>query len=147
MEILHTQLLQPLYSISVASELTGVSPVMIREYEKAGMLSPTRVNGKRRFAPADVANITLLRHYLTERQMTLNGLKVLLELAPCFRIKQCDKRDCPARIANGVACSHIASKTKGCAAELCRSCPICLVRGNVGSPATAPPGTPVVARD
>ncbi|MHC5037027.1 MAG: MerR family transcriptional regulator [Planctomycetota bacterium] len=121
-------LVQPLYTISVVSELTNVSPVMIREYEKAGMLRPPRVKGKRRFTQADVGNIKLLRYYLSERQMTLNGVKVLLETTPCYKIKMCKENGCPIFGTDNLACWKVASKDKGCDATLCPSCPIFLIR-------------------
>lgn len=131
-------LTQPLYTISAASDLTNVSPVMIREYEKAGLINPPRVRGKRRFTPLDVANIRLIRYYLSDRQMTLNGFKVLLQSSPCFAIKQCSAPKCPAA-SNGKSCFESAAENPACDQRFCKHCPIYLVRtrGKVAPPFTS----------
>lgn len=53
-----------LYPISVAAELTGVNPQMLRVYEQKGLLSPHRTaGGTRRYSGRDVdtvAEITTL---------------------------------------------------------------------------------------
>lgn len=47
-----------LFSISVASELTGVQPQMLRAYEDKGLLSPHRTDGgTRRYSGRDVDRI------------------------------------------------------------------------------------------
>ncbi|MHC4778332.1 MAG: MerR family transcriptional regulator [Planctomycetota bacterium] len=121
-------LIQPLYSIAVASELTKVSPVMIREYEKAGFLKPIRVHSKRRFSRADIGNIGLLRYYLQDRKMTLNGLKVLLEETPCYQIKGCKQNGCTIFGKKILDCWKVAQSAKGCDSSLCPTCPIRLIR-------------------
>jgi MerR family transcriptional regulator/heat shock protein HspR len=47
-----------LYSISVASELTGVNPQMLRVYENKGLLAPSRTEGgTRRYSGRDLDRI------------------------------------------------------------------------------------------
>ncbi|MHC4598382.1 MAG: MerR family transcriptional regulator [Planctomycetota bacterium] len=138
--------LQPLYAIAVASELTTVSPVMIREYEKAGLLKPQRVHSKRRFSPADIGNIRLLRYYLQERQMTLNGLKVLLQETPCYRIKGCESNGCSVYGTKNLECWKVAQGAKECDASLCPSCPVFLVRSKAKAGPPLPPDIPRVVR-
>ena len=54
----------PLYGISVAAELTGVNPQMLRAYEARGLLDPHRTDGgTRRYSNHDlqvVGRITAL---------------------------------------------------------------------------------------
>ena len=38
----------PKYMISVASELLGLHPQTLRQYERLGLVVPTRVDGKNR---------------------------------------------------------------------------------------------------
>jgi DNA-binding transcriptional MerR regulator len=127
---------RPVYSISVASELTDVSPVMIREYEKAGLIRPARVHGKRRFTPADVCHIGLIRHYLSERQLTLNGLRVLFELTPCHILKNCTEASCPLASSCDLHCWETMQSLQGADTLLCDSCPLKRVRetGNTNPP-------------
>ena len=71
----------PVYVISVAARLLDVHPQTLRNYERAGFLSPTRTEGKRRLYSAE--DIEQLRHLIgTVEQFGLNltGLKMLLGL-------------------------------------------------------------------
>lgn len=47
-----------LYPISVAAELTGVAPQMLRIYESRGLVTPSRTSGgTRRYSSSDIARI------------------------------------------------------------------------------------------
>jgi len=49
----------PLYGISVAAELTGVNPQMLRAYEARGLLGPYRTDGgTRRYSDHDLQIVT-----------------------------------------------------------------------------------------
>jgi MerR family transcriptional regulator, heat shock protein HspR len=53
------------YSISVASELTGVTPQMLRVYERKGLLTPHRTQGgTRRYSGQDVDVIESITNLL-----------------------------------------------------------------------------------
>ena len=88
--------LQPVYAISVAAELVGLTPRILREYEKAGFLKPARVNGKRRYSNNEILYIKAIAVYLRELGTTLAGLRLLFAMAPCWEIKNCKREDCPA---------------------------------------------------
>ncbi|MHC5036973.1 MAG: MerR family transcriptional regulator [Planctomycetota bacterium] len=119
---------QPLFSISVASDLTEVSPVMIREYEKAGFIRPARVRGKRRFSHVDIANIQLIRHFLQVKRMTLKGLKVLFQTTPCYSIKKCQEETCPLFGGGELRCWEVMKEEKNRDPELCKHCPVYFIR-------------------
>jgi len=54
-----------LYAISVAGELTGVDPQMLRIYENRGLLTPFRTEGgTRRYSGRDIARIERIAMYL-----------------------------------------------------------------------------------
>ena len=54
-----------LYAISVAGELTGVDPQMLRIYETRGLVSPARTDGgTRRYSGRDLARIERITMYL-----------------------------------------------------------------------------------
>lgn len=68
------------YSISVASELTGVSPQMLRVYEQRGLLAPYRTEGgTRRYSGADVDRIDQISTLLAAG-LNLTGIEHVLEL-------------------------------------------------------------------
>ena len=55
------------YVISVAAELAGVHPQTLRNYERSGLLDPTRTaGGSRRFSERDLARLRRLRRQVEE---------------------------------------------------------------------------------
>jgi DNA-binding transcriptional MerR regulator len=53
------------YAISVASELTGVDPQMLRIYESRGLLAPARTSGgTRRYSDRDIQRVERITMYL-----------------------------------------------------------------------------------
>ncbi len=70
----------PVYVISVAAELTGLHPQTLRQYDRAGLVSPGRTGGGgRRYSLHD---IELLREVaeLTASGIGLTGVRRILEL-------------------------------------------------------------------
>jgi MerR family transcriptional regulator/heat shock protein HspR len=69
-----------LFSISVTSELTGVTPQMLRTYEARGLLSPARTpGGTRRYSGDDVARIDEIT-VLLGAGLNLAGVEEVLRL-------------------------------------------------------------------
>ena len=69
-----------IYVISVVAELVGVHPQTLRNYERAGLLVPSRTaGGTRRFSESDLSR---LRHIieLTAAGVNLEGVKRVLAL-------------------------------------------------------------------
>jgi hypothetical protein len=53
------------YAISVASQLTGVDPQMLRIYESRGLLTPARTDGgTRRYSDRDIERVDRITMYL-----------------------------------------------------------------------------------
>lgn len=68
------------YSISVASELTGVDPQMLRAYEQRGLLSPFRTDGgTRRYSREDLDRIAEITALLGDG-LNLAGVGQVLQL-------------------------------------------------------------------
>jgi MerR family transcriptional regulator, heat shock protein HspR len=68
------------YSISVASELSGVDPQMLRVYEQRGLLSPFRTDGgTRRYSSDDIERIATITTLLGEG-LNLAGIGQVLQL-------------------------------------------------------------------
>ena len=70
----------PVYVISVAAELTGLHPQTLRQYDRAGLVSPGRTGGGgRRYSLRD---LELLREVaeLTSAGIGLEGVRRILDL-------------------------------------------------------------------
>jgi MerR family transcriptional regulator, heat shock protein HspR len=69
-----------LYGISVAAELTGVNPQMLRTYEAKGLLEPQRTDGgTRRYSGADLAMVNRITTLLAAG-LNLAGIEHVLQL-------------------------------------------------------------------
>ncbi len=69
-----------LYAISVASELCGVDPQMLRVYEQRGLLSPFRTEGgTRRYSADDIERVATITTLLGQG-LNLAGIGHVLEL-------------------------------------------------------------------
>jgi MerR family transcriptional regulator, heat shock protein HspR len=69
-----------LYAISVAAELTGVDPQMLRLYESRGLLSPQRTQGgTRRYSGRDIERVNRITTLLSAG-LNLAGAEQVLAL-------------------------------------------------------------------
>ncbi|MFZ5775446.1 MAG: MerR family transcriptional regulator [Thermodesulfobacteriota bacterium] len=118
---------EPIYPISVASKLLSLHPRTLRIYEEEGLIKPARFGNKRYFSNNDIEWIKCLRSLIHERGISIPGIKMLLELTPCWEITKCpaEKRErCSAYIDRSVPCWQRASNA--CAKELeqCENCEV-----------------------
>ena len=68
------------YVISVAAELVGMHPQTLRNYERSGLLDPSRTRGgSRRFSDDDIAMLRRIQQ-LTGEGHNLEGVRRILEL-------------------------------------------------------------------
>ena len=70
----------PLFVISVAAELANMHPQTLRQYDRMGLVSPTRTQGQsRRYTMADVAKLLEISR-LSQEGVSLEGIRRVLEL-------------------------------------------------------------------
>ncbi len=70
----------PVYVISVAAELTGLHPQTLRQYDRAGLVSPGRTGGGgRRYSLRDIEMLREISD-LTATGIGLEGVRRILEL-------------------------------------------------------------------
>jgi MerR family transcriptional regulator/heat shock protein HspR len=68
------------YVISVAAELAGVHPQTLRNYERSGLLDPSRTaGGSRRFSDQDLDRLRRIQE-LTSEGLNLEGVRRVLQL-------------------------------------------------------------------
>ena len=68
------------YVISVAAEIVGVHPQTLRNYERSGLLDPSRTaGGSRRFSDLDLARLRRIQD-LTSEGLNLEGVRQVLRL-------------------------------------------------------------------
>lgn len=70
----------PIFAIAVASELAGMHPQTLRQYDRLGLVQPTRTAGKsRRYSMRDVAQLREIAR-LSGEGVSLEGIRRVLEL-------------------------------------------------------------------
>jgi len=97
----------PVYPIGIVAELIGITDQTLRLYEKHGLLKPSRKNKNRYYSENDVKWLRCLRDLIHNKKISIEGIKRLLEYAPCWEITSCpeERRD---------VCSAYVNKTKPC---------------------------------
>lgn len=71
---------QPVYVISVASELSGLHPQTLRQYERLGLVSPDRRGGRnRRYSASDIMRLREVQQLASEG-LNLAGIQRVLAL-------------------------------------------------------------------
>jgi MerR family transcriptional regulator/heat shock protein HspR len=71
----------PVFVISVAAGLTGMHPQTLRQYDRLGLVTPTRSGGGgRRYSARDVALLREVQRLSQEEGVNLAGIKRIIEL-------------------------------------------------------------------
>ena len=100
----------PLYPIGIVSELIGTTDQTLRLYEKHGLITPARRNKNRFYSENDIKWIRCVRDLIHLRKISIEGIKKLLEYAPCWEITDCPedrKKKCSAFMDRTKACWEI----------------------------------------
>ena len=70
------------YTIAVASRLTGMHAQTLRKYERAGLLRPARQSGNQRlYSIADIRRLERIRYLVEVRGLNIAGLEVTLAVS------------------------------------------------------------------
>ena len=92
----------PLFVISVAAELSGMHPQTLRQYDRMGLVSPTRTQGKsRRYTVQDVAKLLEIQRLSTEG-VSLEGIRRVMNLVDENTELKQRVRDLERELANQV---------------------------------------------
>jgi len=71
----------PVFVISVAAQLAGMHPQTLRQYDRLGLVSPSRAAGRgRRYTARDVVLLREVQRLSQEEGVNLAGIKRIIEL-------------------------------------------------------------------
>ena len=118
----------PLYPIGIVSELIGTTDQTLRLYEKHGLITPARRNKNRFYSENDIKWLRCVRDLIHVRKISIEGIKKLLEYAPCWEITECppERKDrCSAFIDKSKACWELNRMI--CNREAGKECEDCVV--------------------
>lgn len=128
MEITHEDS-RPLYPISVAAELLSVHPRTLRLYEYYGLIRPRRRGNKRFFSNNDLHWVQCIREMIHEKGLNISGIQKLLEVVPCWYVKECEQAErsaCTAYQDNTKPCWVLAEKVCTENSHSCQDCKVFL---------------------
>lgn len=100
----------PLYPIGIVAELIGITEQTLRLYEKHGLILPARRNKNRYYSDNDIKWLTCIRDLIHAKKISIEGIKKLLEYAPCWEITNCPeekKSKCSAYVDRSKPCWEI----------------------------------------
>jgi MerR family transcriptional regulator/heat shock protein HspR len=118
---------KPVYTIGIAADLVGVSVHLLRVYEKEGLIIPHKTpTGRRIYSDLELEKVRCIRRMINENGINFEGLRRLLALVPCWRIRDCEHQTqsaCPAHTNTDRPCWATEEK---CLHPLpsCRDCTV-----------------------
>jgi len=72
---------EPVYLISVVASILNIHPQTLRQYEKEGLISPSRTKGRMRlYSQRDIDRIKLVLQLTRKMGINLAGVDVILKL-------------------------------------------------------------------
>lgn len=73
--------IEPVYLISAVAEILRIHPQTLRQYEREGLIKPSRTNGKiRLFSQKDIDHIKYVLTLTRELRVNLAGVDIILQL-------------------------------------------------------------------
>ncbi len=90
----------PIFAIAVAAELAAMHPQTLRQYDRLGLVSPTRTAGKsRRYSMRDVMQLREIAR-LGAEGLNLEGIRRILELENQVAALQSRTRELESALAD-----------------------------------------------
>lgn len=124
----HIEHEKPRYSISEAAEMLDISVHTLRMYEKNYLFVPfQRESRQRRFSDHDIERIRCIRNSINQKKLSIEAIKVIYSLIPCWEIINCTKDErqkCPAFNSHGNPCWSFSHKDNICKKIECRECTV-----------------------
>lgn len=114
------------YPMGVAARILNVHPRTLRIYEAEGLIVPKRHGGKRMFSKNDLMRIECLRKLIHEDNLSIPGIKKLLEFTPCWKLRNCSeeqRKKCCELIGKKRNCWEFSQKT---CEKSCQNCEVYL---------------------
>jgi MerR family transcriptional regulator/heat shock protein HspR len=85
---------KPVYTISTAARLLGVSIPTLRMYESEGLIIPFKKSSKHRlYSDMDLERIRCLRRAINGNKVGIESIRRMLAIIPCWAIIECSEKD------------------------------------------------------
>ncbi len=119
---------EPIYTLSVASRLSGISVYTIQQYIRQGLILPYKtVTNRNLFSEIDIERLLNIRRLIDDQGLNIAGIKALYSLIPCWILKPCTdkvRKSCEAYESSVFPCWEAAEKGPECKHIDCRTCKV-----------------------
>lgn len=128
---------EPIYPIRTAAKLLKISVHTLRMYEKEKLIIPFKKSTSHRlYSQSDIDRINCIRTAINESKISINGIKAIISLMPCWQVKNCSTEDrikCRAYLNHSEPCWALKEPDSVCGSEECRECKVYQDYGDCGS--------------
>ncbi|HUX96886.1 MAG TPA: MerR family transcriptional regulator [Bacteroidales bacterium] len=118
----------PVYTLSTASDLSGIPVHSIRQYVDRGLIIPFRKeSGRHLFSQVDILRLKYINKLLDEGGLNIAGIRALFALIPCWAVRSCspdDRESCHAYSNDEFPCWDASEKGIACKNIDCRECDV-----------------------
>lgn len=128
---------EPIYPIRTAAKLLNISIHTLRMYEKENLIIPYKKSSSHRlYSRSDIERIKCIRSAINDSKISINGIKTIYSMMPCWEIIKCsfeDRNRCPAFLDHNGPCWSTKGEDTVCAGKNCRNCSVYKNFGECGS--------------
>lgn len=118
----------PVFTLGVASQISGVPSHSIRQYVDMGLIIPFKLESRRHlFSQHDIKRLKLIQDLLHVRGLNFAGVRSLMAMLPCWAITNCpedERNSCGAYQEDFKPCWEASNKGRHCKNEDCRECKV-----------------------
>lgn len=91
--------IEPVYLISAVAEILDIHPQTLRQYEREGLIKPSRTNGKiRLYSQKDIDHIKYVLTLTRELGVNLAGVDIILQLNKKIKKLESEVQDYKTKI-------------------------------------------------
>jgi MerR family transcriptional regulator/heat shock protein HspR len=128
MENISVESTTPVYTLGIASALTGIRVHSIRQYIDKGLIIPFRKESSHKlFSQVDIMRLKYIHKLLEEGGLNIAGIRALLAIIPCWSIRGCTaevREKCHAFHNEAFPCWEASEKGELCKNTDCRECEV-----------------------
>ena len=93
--------IEPVYLISAVAEILNIHPQTLRQYEREGLIKPSRTNGKiRLYSQKDIDHIKYVLTLTRDLGVNLAGVDIILQLNQKIEVLENDIQIYKTKIKN-----------------------------------------------
>ena len=102
---------EPVYLISVVAKALNIHPQTLRQYEREGLVTPSRTNGKMRlYSQRDIDRINLILRLTRDLGVNLAGVDIILQFKDKIEEMESEIEDLKIKLAKAKNDSTIPAR-------------------------------------